>query len=51
MNGNITITIDEFTRLLDIKTRIDVIEKLNLIVDLKKEDILTILGIPTEETV
>ena len=43
--GNITISYAEYARLLDMKTRIDVIDELDGIVDLKKEDILIILGI------
>lgn len=49
MQGNITITVEEFTRLLKMKAKIDVIEELNCIVDLKKEDILAILGIAGED--
>ena len=48
-SGNITISYAEYTRLLDMKTRIDVIEELDGIVELKKEDILVILGIKEAE--
>ena len=37
-SGNITISYAEYTRLLDMKTRIDVIDELDGIVELKKEE-------------
>ena len=48
-SGNITISYAEYTRLLEMKTRIDVIDELDGIVDLKKDDILFLLGIRKED--
>ena len=48
-NKNVTISWAEYTRLLDLKTRIDVIDELDCIVDLTKEDILVLLKIKEAE--